>query len=163
MANIDRIPKGYHTVTPSLVVKDGAAALEFYKRALGAQERGRMLMPDGKIAHAEIQVGDSIIMLSDELGMGGQSPQSLNGVTCSLHLYVEDADAAFQRAVDAGATVVAPMEDAFWGDRYGVVSDPFGQMWGFATHQREVSEDEMERAMKQMTEAASSEAAPPPG
>lgn len=157
MANVDPIPKGYHTVTPSLIVKDCARALEFYKSALGAQELGRMLMPDGKIAHAEIKIGDSIIMLSDELGMGGSSPQTLNGVTGSLHVYVEDADAAFKRAVDAGASVLAPMEDAFWGDRYGVVSDPFGQVWGFATHQREVSEEEMEKAVAAMAAQAEAE------
>ena len=151
MAKVDPIPKGYHTVTPSIVVKDGAAALDFYKRALGAQELGRMLMPDGKIAHAEFKLGDSTIMLADELDMGARSPQTLNGVTCSFHVYVQDADAAFKRAVDAGATVVAPMEDAFWGDRYGLVRDPFGQVWGFATRQREVTEEQMNEALAKMT------------
>ncbi|MGI5860559.1 MAG: VOC family protein [Myxococcales bacterium] len=150
MAKVDPIPKGYHTVTPSIIVKDGAAALDFYKRALGAQELGRMSMPDGKIAHAEFKVGDSTIMLADEMGMGGASPQTLNGVTSSFYVYVQDADAAFKRAVDAGASVVAPMEDAFWGDRYGMVRDPFGHLWSFATRQREVSDEEMKEAMAKM-------------
>lgn len=142
------IPEGYHSVTPSLVVRGAADAIEFYKRAFGARELGRMAAPDGQVIwHAEIQIGDSRLMLSDEFPEMGdcRAPTSLGGTSTSLHIYVEDADAAFQRAVDAGATVSMPLEDAFWGDRYGTVTDPFGHQWGIATHQEDVSEEEMRR------------------
>ncbi len=142
------IPEGYHTVTPYLVVDGAAEAIEFYKRAFGAQELFRMASPDGQaVWHAEIQIGDSRLMLGDEFPEMGdyRAPKSLGGTTASLHIYVEDADAAFQRAVEAGATVSMPLEDAFWGDRYGKVTDPFGHQWGIATRQEEVSEEEMQR------------------
>ena len=142
------VPDGYHSLTPALIVHNAAEAIEFYKRAFGAQELGRMPAPDGqRIWHAELQIGDSRLMLGDEFpDMGDcRAPKSLGGTATSLHLYVEDADAVFQRAVDAGATVSMPLTDAFWGDRYGKVTDPFGHQWGIATRQEEVSEAEMQR------------------
>ena len=142
------IPGGYHTLTPALIVHNAAEAIEFYKRAFGAQELGRMAAPDGqRVWHAELQIGDSRLMLGDEFpDMGDcRAPTSLGGTATSLHLYVEDADAVFQRAVDAGATVSMPLMDAFWGDRYGKLIDPFGHQWGIATRQEEVSEEEMAR------------------
>ena len=142
------VPEGYHSLTPALVVHNAAEAIEFYKRAFGARELGRMTAPDGQhIWHAELQIGDSRLMLGDEFPEMGdyRAPKSLGGTTASLHIYVEDADAAFQRAVEAGATVTMPLMDAFWGDRYGKVTDPFGHQWGIATRQEEVSEEEMQR------------------
>ena len=132
------------------------AALEFYRRALGAREVMRMAAPDGKIMHAEIRIGDSILMLGEENEQWGtKSPLSLNGVHGSLHIYVEDADAAFNRALKAGATVRYPLEDAFWGDRYGKVTDPFGHEWGLATRVKDMTKAEMEKAGKEwMAKAA---------
>jgi PhnB protein len=141
------IPPGYHSVTPALVVRDAAAAIDFYKRAFGAEEIDRMAGPDGSIMHAEIRIGDSILMLGEENEQWGtKSPLSLNGVHGSLHIYVEDADAAFNRALKAGATVRYPLEDAFWGDRYGKVTDPFGHEWGLATRVKDMTKAEMEKA-----------------
>ena len=139
------IPEGYHSLTPALVVRDAAKAIEFYKRAFGARELSRMASPDGQsVWHAEIQIGDSRLMLGDESpDMSAlRAPTSLGGSASSVHLYVEDADAAFQRAVDAGATVSMPLEDAFWGDRYGRVTDPFGHEWAIATHTEDMSDEE---------------------
>jgi uncharacterized glyoxalase superfamily protein PhnB len=141
------IPAGYHSVTPSLIVRGAADAIEFYKRAFGAEELGRMPGPDGKIMHAEIRIGDSIVMLSDESPTwGARSPLSTNGNPGSLHIYVEDADAAFERALRAGATVRYPLEDAFWGDRYGKIADPFGHEWGIATRAKDLSSEEVQQA-----------------
>ena len=141
------IPAGYHSVTPAIVVRDAAAAIDFYKRAFGAEEIDRMAGPDGSIMHAEIRIGDSILMLGEENEQWGtKSPLSLNGVHGSLHIYVEDADAAFNRALKAGATVRYPLEDAFWGDRYGKVTDPFGHEWGLATRVKDMTKAEMEKA-----------------
>lgn len=145
------IPDGYHTVTPYLCVGDGPAAIEFYKRALGAQELFRMPTPDGKnIAHAELQVGDSRVMLAGEFPeMNFRSPKSLGGSPVMLHLYVDDCDAWFKRAVDAGAKSVREPENQFYGDRGGQVEDPFGHGWYFSTHVEDVSDEEMrERAKK---------------
>jgi PhnB protein len=142
------IPEGYHSLTPSLVVDNAAEAIEFYKRAFGARELGRSTAPDGQLIwHAELQIGDSRLMLNDELpGMDCvRAPKSLGGTPISIHLYVEDADAVFQRALDAGATVSMPLENVFWGDRYGQVTDPFGHRWGIATRREEVSEAELQR------------------
>ena len=152
-------PPGYHAVTPTLVVRNAAAAIDFYQRAFGARELSRMAGPDGSIAHAEIQIGDSIIMLGEENEQWGtRSPLSLKGVHGSLHIYVDDADAAFQRAIRAGATVRYPLEDAFWGDRYGKVTDPFGHEWGLATRVKEMTAAAMEEAgrvwMEQAAKAA---------
>jgi PhnB protein len=128
------IPDGYHTVTAALTVKDGAAAIEFYQEAFGARELMRVNGPDGKIMHAEIQVGDSRVMLADENpGMGCVAPVSAGWTTSSLYLYVPDVDAAFKRAVAAGAKVAMPVTDMFWGDRYGQFRDPFGVRWSVGT------------------------------
>ena len=143
-------PAGYHTVTPSIIVRGAAEAIDFYKRAFGAEEVTRMDGPDGKVMHAELRIGDSIVMLGDENPQwGALSPLSTNGLPGSLHIYVDDADAAFERAVRAGATVRYPLEDAFWGDRYGKVVDPFGHQWGIATHVKDMSPEEVERASKE--------------
>jgi uncharacterized glyoxalase superfamily protein PhnB len=142
------IPEGYHTLTPSLTVHNASEAIEFYKRAFGAQELARAPAPDGRrIWHAELKIGDSRLMLNDEFPEmgGGRGPRSLGGTPTSLHLYVEDADAVFKRAVEAGAKVSMPLMDAFWGDRYGKVTDPFGHEWGIATHKEDVSEKEQRR------------------
>jgi uncharacterized glyoxalase superfamily protein PhnB len=146
MAATSPTPTGYHTVTPSIVVRDAAQAIDFYTRAFGAVETVRMPGPDGKIMHAEIQIGDSRIMLGEENAQWGTvSPLSTNGLPSSLHIYVADADASFQRALDAGATVRYPLENAFWGDRYGKVRDPFGHEWGIATHIKDMTPDEMRK------------------
>jgi PhnB protein len=142
------IPDGYHTITPFLTVRDAARAIEFYEKAFGAKSRGVMKGPDGKVMHAELQIGDSIIMLSDEFpDFGALSPQSLKGSPAGLHIYVEDVDAAFDRAVEAGAKVDTPVMDQFWGDRYGRLTDPYGHKWSIATHVKDLSMDEMKRAM----------------
>lgn len=144
------IPAGYHSVTPAIVVRNAAAAIDFYKRAFGAEEINRMAAPDGSIMHAEIRIGDSVVMLGEENEQWGtRSPSSLGGVHGSLHIYVADADASFDRALKAGATVRYPLEDAFWGDRYGKVTDPFGHEWGIATRVKDLSPAEMEAAGKE--------------
>jgi uncharacterized glyoxalase superfamily protein PhnB len=140
-------PAGYHTITPSIIVRGAAKAIDFYKRAFGAEEVDRMEGPDGKVMHAEIRIGDSLVMLGDEnLEWGARSPLSTNGSPVSLHIYVADADATFERALQAGAKVRYPLEDAFWGDRYGKVTDPFGHEWAIATRQKEMSLSEMKQA-----------------
>jgi len=142
------IPDGYHTLTPFLTVRDAARAIEFSKAAFGAQERGVMKGPDGKIMHAELKIGDSIIMLSDEFPeYGALSPLSTGGVGLGLHIYVDGVDAAFDRAVKAGAEVEMPVMDQFWGDRYGKLKDPFGHKWSIATHTKDLSMDEMKHGM----------------
>ncbi len=142
--NVKPIPEGFRTVTPHLTVSDGAAAIEFYKKAFGAEEIMRMPGPDGKgVMHAEIKIGDSIIMLNDEFpGHGPVAPSSLNGTTSVVHLYVKDADAAFDRAVKAGATPAMPVTDMFWGDRFGGVTDPFGHRWSVATHKEDLTPEQ---------------------
>ena len=142
------IPDGYHSVTPAIVVHDGLRALEFYTKAFGAEETLRMPMGD-KIGHAEIRIGDSIVMLSDEWpDMGILSPKSRGGTTVSLMIYLKDVDAAFGRAIDVGATVERPVQDQFYGDRSGTLIDPFGHRWTLSTHIEDVSPDEMNRRMK---------------
>jgi PhnB protein len=147
-AAINKIPKGFHTITPALTVRNAAEAIAFYKEALGAEERVRMSGPDGKITHAELKIGDSIIFLGDEIpNMGNKSPQTLGGTSGSLFLYVEDVDQFYQRAVRAGAKSTMPPTDMFWGDRYGTFIDPYGQSWGVGTHVEDLTEEEMaERA-----------------
>jgi PhnB protein len=143
------IPQEFHTVTPSLTVRSAAQAIEFYKKALGAEERMRMASPDGKIMHAELKIGDSIIFLNDESPeMGCRSPQSLGGTAGSLYLYVKDVDKAFQQAVDAGGKSTMPVSDMFWGDRFGSFVDPFGHTWGLSTHVEDLSEPEIEERAK---------------
>ena len=154
------IPAGYHSVTPAIVVRDAAAAIDFYKRAFGAEEINRMAGPDGSIMHAEIRVGDSVVMLGEENEQWGtRSPLSLGGVHGSLHIYVADADASFNRAIQAGATERYPLEDAFWGDRYGKVTDPFGHEWGIATRVKELSPAEMEEAGREWMAMVAQQAA----
>jgi PhnB protein len=140
------IPEGYHTATAYLIIKDAAKALDFYKKAFGAVELVRMEGPGGKIGHAEIKIGDSPIMLADEHpNMGFRSPQSLGGTPVSLVLYVEDVDTWFSRAVAAGATVMRPVQDQFYGDRTGTLTDPFGHVWTIATHKEDVTSEEMRK------------------
>ena len=140
------IPEGYDTATPYLIINGAAQALEFYKKAFGATELMRMPRPDVRIAHAEIKIGDSPIMLADEFPeMGARSPQSLGGSPISMHLYVEDVDAIFAQAVAAGATVQRPVEDQFYGDRTGGLVDPFGHVWYIATHKEDVAPEEMKK------------------
>jgi PhnB protein len=140
------IPEGYHTVTPYLVAKDAAAAIDFYKKAFGAQELFRMEGPGGKIGHAEIKIGDSILMLAGEHPeMGHVGPESLGGSPVGLMVYLEDVDAVVARAIEAGATAMRPIENQFYGDRSGSVKDPFGHTWMIATHVEDVAPDEMAR------------------
>jgi len=148
---VQAIPTGYHTITPYMTVRDAARAIEFYKQAFGAVEKGAMKGPDGKIMHAELRIGDSVVMLADEQPQfGALSPQSTGGAGMGLHIYVEDVDSAFDRAVKAGAKVEMPVGDMFWGDRYGKLADPFGHKWSIATHKADLSSEEMERGMMAM-------------
>ena len=156
------IPDGYHSLTPYLYIRNAAKALEYYKKAFGAQELFRMACPDGEsIGHAEMKVGDSIFMLADEMPAHGiKSPQSIGGSASALMIYVPDVDAVFQRAVSAGGTVVRPLKNQFYGDRSGSLTDPFGHQWTIATHVEDVPPDEMERrAAKAMAEMAGAGAA----
>jgi PhnB protein len=146
--SVQAIPKGYHSLTPYMTVRDATRAIEFYKQAFGATERGIMKGPDGKVMHAELVIGDSIVMLADEFPeFGSLSPQSTGGAGMGLHIYVEDVDSAFERAVKAGANVEMPVSDMFWGDRYGKLRDPFGHKWSIATHTADLSMEDMERGM----------------
>jgi PhnB protein len=149
---VQPIPDGYNTLSGYLAVEDAAEAIEFYKRAFGATERGRMGAPDGKIAHAELEIGDSVVMLSDPFPQSTcKPPKELGGTSVGLFLYVEDVDTTFQQAVDAGATATSPPEDMFWGDRFGRVTDPFGHEWQLATHKEDLTEEEiMERGKEAM-------------
>jgi PhnB protein len=140
------IPEGYHAITPYLIVKGGAKALEFYARAFGAVERERMQEPGGKVRHAEIAIGDSQVMLADEHPeMGALSPETVGGTPISLHLYVEDVDAVVATAVAAGARLTRPVADQFYGDRVGGVTDPFGHRWFVATHKEDLTREELHR------------------
>ena len=140
-------PKGYHSVTPGITVSDAAKAIDFYKEAFGAEELDRMEGPDGSIMHAEIRIGDSNIMIGEENpAWGTKSPQTLGGVHGSLHIDVDDADAAYAKAVAAGCEARYPLEDAFWGDRYGKVVDPFGHEWGIGTRVKELTAEETRKA-----------------
>jgi PhnB protein len=155
---IKPIPEGYHTATPYLVVDDAARAIEYYVKAFGAKELGRMEAPDGKIGHAELELGDSRIMLSDPFPQAStQPPKQLGGTTASVFMYVENVDAVVKQAVDAGATVTMEVADQFWGDRFGTITDPFGHVWSIATHVEDVPPEEMaERAKAAMVPAGSS-------
>jgi len=151
MATVKPVPEGFHTLTPHLVVAGAAQAIDFYKQAFGAVEVTRMPGPDGKIMHAQLRIGDSPVMLAEEMpSCSSFGPATLKGTPVTLHLYVNDADASCARAASAGAKVVMPVTDMFWGDRYGVVQDPFGHQWAIATHVREVTPQEMRTAMEQM-------------
>lgn len=151
MTQINPIPTGFHAVTPHLVIEGAAAAIDFYKKAFGAEEIARMPAPDGKrLMHAQIRIGDSIVMLGDEFPEYGppRNPRALGASSAVLHLYVKNADAAFDRAIQAGATVIMPPTDMFWGDRYSQVKDPFGYDWAIAQHIRDMSLPEMMDAAK---------------
>jgi PhnB protein len=146
---VQPIPAGYHSITPHIVVHDAVAAIDFYTRAFGAEVLCRMAAPNGKIMHAEIKIGDSIIMLGEEMReCGNLAPTSLGGTPFAMHLYVQNADEAFERAVLAGATIKMPIQEMFWGDRFGKVTDPFGHQWSLATHVKDVTPAEMEEGMK---------------
>ncbi len=143
------IPQGHHTVTPYLIVGDAASALEFYRKAFQATELMRVAGPKGKIGHAEIKIGNSVIMLADEFPeMDARSPRSLGGSPVSIHLYVEDVDAMAERATAAGATVLRPVKDQFYGDRSGTVADPFGHIWHIATHKEDLTPDELHKRVE---------------
>jgi len=153
------VPAGFHALTPSMVVKDARKAIDFFERAFGAEEIDVMTGPDGRVMHAEIRFGDSILMMGEENPAWPQfkSAETLGGSPISLHFYVADVDAAFKRALDAGAKADMPVQDMFWGDRYGKVRDPFGHVWGLATRVKEMTKEEVARAgrewMAKMAEA----------
>jgi uncharacterized glyoxalase superfamily protein PhnB len=143
------IPQGYHTVTPNIVVNEAAKALEFYQKAFGAEETVRMPGPDGSIMHAEFRIGDSVIMLADEMpDMGAKSPKAYGGTPVRFYVYVENVDAAWKRAVDAGAKTIMPLQDMFWGDRTGCLEDPFGHLWNLAQHVSDPTPEEMQRGQE---------------
>lgn len=149
-AKVDPIPKDMHSLTPHLVCEGAADAIEFYKKAFNAVETMRLPGPNGRVMHAGLRIGDSVLMLADDFPeYGGLGPKALKGSPVTLHLYVTDVDASFQQALDAGATVRMPVADMFWGDRYGQVTDPFGHHWSIATHIKDVAPDEMMAAMQQ--------------
>src|SRR5262252_3139882 len=157
MSKVPHIPKGYHSITPYLVVNGAEKAIEYYKKVFGATEIMRMPAPNGKIGHAELKIGDSPIMLADEnpaMGQGHTSAATVGGSPVSIYLYIENVDDVVKRAVAEGATVLKPVQDQFYGDRSGFIRDPFGHLWGVATHVEDVSADEMDRRMKQLTPAA---------
>ena len=149
------VPEGYHTVTPYLVIAGAAKALEFYAKAFGAKERTRMEGPNGQVMHAEIQIGDSIVMLADEFpDMGYRGPQAYGGTAVGLHLYVNDVDSLFKQALAAGAKEERPVQDQFYGDRTGTLRDPFGHQWSLATHKEDLTDEQIhERAAKMQPSA----------
>jgi PhnB protein len=151
------IPEGYHTATPYLAVDDAAKAIEYYKKAFGAKERVRMEAPGGKIGHGELEIGDSLVMLSDPFPQSStRPPKELGGTSASVFMYVEDVDAVVKQAVDAGATIAMEVSDQFWGDRFGSVLDPFGHLWSIATHVEDVPPEEMAERAKAAMAAMSS-------
>jgi PhnB protein len=148
---VKKVPEGYHTLTPYLVIQGAAAAIEYYKKSFGATESVRMDGPGGKIAHAELLIGDSMMMLADEFPeMGHKSPKALGGTPVSILLYVDDVDAVFKRAVGGGGKTVRPVENQFYGDRMGTLEDPYGHLWSIATHVEDVSPEEMKRRQQEM-------------
>jgi PhnB protein len=151
------IPEGYHTVSPYLAVDDAARAIDYYTQAFGAKEIVRMDAPGGKIGHAELEVGDSRIMLADPFPQSSaRPPKELGGTSASIFMYVEDVDAVVKRAVDAGATVTMEVADQFWGDRFGAITDPFGHVWSIGTHVEDVPPEEMAERAKAAMEAMGS-------
>ena len=143
------VPDGFHTVTPHLVCAGASDAIAFYKKAFGATEVMRLAAPDGKLMHASIRIGDSVIMLNDEFPqMGALGPRARQGTSVTIHFFVVDADASFACAVQAGATIKMPLQDMFWGDRYGLLEDPFGHSWSVATHQRDLTHEEIQEAAR---------------
>ena len=155
MTAVHYIPEGYNSVTPYLIIKGAADAIEYYKNVFGATEIVRMAQPDGRIGHAELKIGNSHIMLADEFPeMEHRGPLSLGSSPVSILLYVEDVDKVVERAVAAGAKILKPVQDQFYGDRSGFIQDPFGHLWGVATHKEDVSPQEMKERMKKMKPAA---------
>jgi PhnB protein len=157
MSKVPYIPKGYNTVTPYLVIKGAAKAIEYYKKVFGATEIMRMPGPNGTVGHAELKIGDSTIMLADEnpsMGQGHVSATTVGGSPVSLYVYLKDVDKVFDRAVAEGAKVLKPVQDQFYGDRNGFLQDPFGHLWGVSTHVEDVSADEMKERMKKLMPAA---------
>lgn len=146
---VNPIPQGYHTITPALTVNDATGAIEFYKKAFGAQEKQICRSKDGtQVMHAELVIGNSIVMVNDEIArLGCMSPKTLGGTAVSLYAYVEDVDAFFNRAVEAGAVVVMPVTDQVWGDRFGQLTDPYGHRWSIATHVVDRTDEEIRKAM----------------
>jgi PhnB protein len=162
-AKVKPVPVGFHTITPYLALSNSAKAIEFYKKAFGAVELSRLTNPEGGIGHAELKIGDSVLFLADECPqMGNRSPKTLGGTAVGLHLYVEDVDAVFARAVEAGATPQMPPMDMFWGDRFGKLADPFGHSWSISTHIEDMTPEEMQRrsveAMAKQPEPAHAQA-----
>ena len=155
MPKVKPVPDGMHTVTPHLVCAGAADAIEFYKKAFGAVEEGRLPGPNGRLMHAMIRIGDSAVMLVDEMPEWcALGPKALKGSPVTIHLYVDDVDAFAARAVKAGAKITMPVADMFWGDRYGKLEDPFGHQWSVATHQRDVSVEDMRKGMQEMQKKA---------
>jgi PhnB protein len=153
-SKVKPVPEGYHNVTPYLIVNGAARALEFYKRVFGATERMRMAGPDGKVGHAEIGIGDSVVMLADEHPeMGARAPGAFGGAAVSIMLYVDDVDATVKTAVAQGAKVLRPIEDKFYGDRAGTIEDPFGHHWHVGTHKEDVPPDELQRRAAAMAKS----------
>ena len=153
--NVNYVPEGRNSVTPYLIVKGAAQAIDYYKKVFGATELMRMDAPDGKVGHAELRIGDSVIMLADEnVAMGNRSAESIGASPVSLYVYLPDVDKTFEKAVSGGAKILKPVEDQFYGDRSGFLRDPFGHLWGIATHKEDVSAQEIEKRMKQMQPAA---------
>ncbi len=151
--NVKAVPTGLHTLTPHLVVRDAARALDFYRQAFGAEIKGIHHTPDGKVMHAEIKIGDSMVFLADEFPGGScKSPQTLGGTSFTLNMYTENVDQLFNRAVSAGAERIMPPANQFWGDRYGQVKDPFGYVWALSQHVEDVSEEELERRGREFYE-----------
>jgi PhnB protein len=151
------VPEGYHTLTPYLAVDDASEAIEYYKEAFGAKERVRMDTPDGKIGHAELEIGDALLMLSDPFPQAStKPPKEIGGTSASVFMYVEDVDAVVKKAVDAGASVTMEVADQFWGDRFGTITDPFGHVWSIATHVEDVPPEEMAERAKTAMAAMSS-------
>jgi PhnB protein len=151
MSNVKAIPAGHRTVTPYLAIKNAAKALEFYKTAFGATESYKLMMPDGRLGHTEIRLGDSMIMLADEFPeYGGKAPETLGGSPVSIHLYVEDVDAFFKKALAAGARERKSVMDQFYGDRSGQLEDPFGHLWWVATHKEDIAPEEMQKRVAAM-------------
>src|SRR5208337_3014425 len=155
MKKISYIPKGYNSVTPYLVIKGAAKAIEYYKNVFGATEIHRMASPDGRVGHAELQIGTSRIMLADENPqMGARSAESIGASPVSLYVYLPDCDKVVEKAVAEGAKILKPVQDQFYGDRSGFIQDPFGHLWGVATHIEDVSAEEMKERMKKVMQAA---------
>jgi PhnB protein len=148
-SSVKPIPDGHRTVAPYLAIKNAAGALEFYKKAFGAIETYKLIIPDGRVGHAEIRLGDSLIMLADEFPeFGGKAPETLGGSAVSIHLYVEDVDAFFKRALAAGARELKPIANQFYGDRSGQLEDPYGHLWWVATHKEDVAPEEMQKRVQ---------------